>query len=174
MTIPLLGRALAALVAPAAAAAALVTPGAAQSPPPPHPYRPPVEAPVRDWYRAPASPFGPGNRGLEFVTVPGSLVRAIGAGVVVFAGQVGGRLHVTVRHADGLRSTYSFLAELAVSAGQAVAGGQPVGRSGAALHLGVRDAAGYRDPAPLVFGRARVRLAPLPARQRAEPSPDPG
>jgi murein DD-endopeptidase MepM/ murein hydrolase activator NlpD len=139
-------------------------------------YRPPVSAPVTDPFRAPAHPFGPGNRGLEYRSTPGSAVGAIGAGTVVFAGPVAGQLHVTVRHADGLRSTYSYLAEIAVGADEPVVRGQLVGRAGARLHLGVRCGTAYLDPAPLFARRGRARLvpddrfpAPAPPTGRTEP-----
>jgi murein DD-endopeptidase MepM/ murein hydrolase activator NlpD len=126
------------------------------------PYRPPVDAPIVDAFRLPDGPFGAGNRGLEYATTPGTPVWAIGAGVVVFAGQVAGPLHVTVLHPDGLRSSYSYLAEILVKAGQHVAGGQVVGRTGERFHLGVRSGGTYLDPATL-FTVAGVRLVPVGA-----------
>src|SRR2546426_469687 len=39
-------------------------------------YRPPVEAPVTDPFRPPLTPYGPGNRGIEYATVPGASVHA--------------------------------------------------------------------------------------------------
>ena len=68
-------------------------------------YSPPVVAPVIDPFRAPTGPYGPGNRGLEYATRAGAPVTAIGAGRVAFAGQVAGRLVVSVEHPDGLRSS---------------------------------------------------------------------
>ena len=43
-------------------------------------YQPPVDAPVVDEFRAPATPYGPGNRGLDYATTPGTVIGAIGAG----------------------------------------------------------------------------------------------
>ncbi len=85
-------------------------------------YQPPVDAPVVDPFRVPFGQFGPGNRGLTYDAAPGSPVRASAAGEVVFAGPVAGSLHVTVLHADGLRSSYSFLESVAVRRGQDVVG----------------------------------------------------
>src|SRR2546427_4550471 len=68
-------------------------------------YRPPVDAPVDDGFRPPATPWGPGNRGIDYATAPGAPVHAAAAGEVVFAGQVGGSLHVVVLHADGIRTS---------------------------------------------------------------------
>ena len=140
---------------PPAAAAPLCEPGQR--------YRPPVEAPVTDPFRAPLTPFGPGNRGLEYRTRAGQTVRAIGAGVVTFAGSIGGSRYVTVSHADGLRSSYSYLAEILVAERQVLATGAPLGRAGPSFHLGVRCGDAYLDPAALIGpggGRWRARLVP--------------
>jgi len=112
-------------------------------------YAPPVDAPVIDPFRPPATPYGPGNRGLEYATGPGLEARAIGAGRVTFAGQVAGRGVVTVEHADGLRSSLTGLTSISVRAGEQVAGGQVLGTTAAALHLGVRRDGAYIDPASL-------------------------
>lgn len=130
------------------------------------PYRPPVDRPVVDPFRAPAGPYGPGNRGLEYATVPGDVAGAIGPGVVAFAGQVAGRLVVSVVHPDGLRSSLTGLAAVSVTVGQLVRTGDPLGVTGSLLHLGARDGDRYIDPA-LLFGPARprhARLVPDPER----------
>ena len=128
-------------------------------------YQPPVHAPVVDFFRPPASHFGAGNRGIDYATPPGTPVGAAAAGQVVFAGQVGGPLHVVVRHADGLRTSYSFLASVSVRAGNRVTAGQEVGRSGPSLHFGARRGDTYIDPltlfAPAPSGR--VHLVPTGA-----------
>ena len=125
-------------------------------------YRPPVDAPVIDPYRAPTSPYGPGNRGIDYATVPGTVVRAVAAGTVTFAGTVAGSRYVTVEHADGLRSSYGELASISVIEGQSVATGDEVGRAGPTLHLGMRRGEEYLDPESL-FGAAPpdVRLIPV-------------
>ena len=138
-------------------------------------YIPPVAAPVVDPFHLPETPFGPGNRGLEYATVPGTAVRASAGGVVTFAGPVGGSLYVTVAHPDGVRTSYSYLARLAVVLGQTVRQGQVVGVAGARFHFGARVAGEYIDPAGLLSGAAfDVVLLPLgpapvpvPARLRA-------
>lgn len=123
-------------------------------------YRPPVDAPVVDGFRLPDGPYGAGNRGLEYATRPGQEVRAIGTGVVTFAGPVAGTRAVTVRHPDGLRSSLTHLSEVLVAPGQRVALGEVVGRAGERLHLGVRSGGTYLDPAAL-FTTPMVRLVPL-------------
>lgn len=138
-------------------------------------YVPPVDAPVVDPFHLPVTPYGPGNRGLDYDTVPGTPVRASADGVVVFAGQVGGTLHVTVGHADGIRTSYSFLARIAVVLGQRVRQGDPVGTAGERFHFGARSGDAYIDPAGL-FSGAYVTLAllPLDAAPVGPPRPPPG
>lgn len=127
-------------------------------------YVPPVEAPVSDPFRAPAGPYAPGNRGIEYDTEPGGAVVASADGVVAFAGPVGGALHVTLSHTDGVRTSYSFLATVEVVTGQQVRQGDRIGGSGDQLHFGARAGArgDYFDPAGLFAGTAvTVELLPL-------------
>lgn len=125
-------------------------------------YRPPVDAPVIDRFRPPTTPYGPGNRGIDYATVPGTAVGAAAVGVVAFAGPVGAGLHVVVLHPDGIRTSYSFLASIVVRRGQPVAQGEPVGTAGTALHFGARAGDAYVDPLVLLApeGRVTVRLVP--------------
>lgn len=136
-------------------------------------YAPPVDAPVSDPFRPPPEPWMAGNRGIEYATVPGTPVRAIGPGAVVFAGPVAGSLHVTILHPDGLRSSYSFLAAIRVHRGQRVRGGAVVGVAGERFHVGVRRGRTYLDPASL-WGRpvrgGRVLLVPLDGGPRLGPT----
>lgn len=144
------------------------------------PYQPPVDAPVVDSFRPPPSAFGAGNRGIDYGTAPGTPVGAAAPGRVVFAGPVGGQLHVVVLHADGVRTSYSFLAAVSVRRGDRVVAGQEVGRTGLTFHFGARRGDIYLDPltlfAPAVTGR--VHLVPdVPVgperheRQAARPPP---
>jgi murein DD-endopeptidase MepM/ murein hydrolase activator NlpD len=133
------------------------------------PYRPPVDAPVVDGFRLPAGQYGPGNRGLEYATSPGQPVRAIGPGLVVWAGNVAGNLAVTVLHPDGLRSSYSYLAEALVKVGARVSTGTRIGTAGERLQLGVRVGGTYLDPATL-FTSLSVHLVPLD--DGSPPTPD--
>jgi hypothetical protein len=124
---------------------------------------PPVDEPVIDPFRPPATPYGAGNRGLEYDTRPGEPVRASAAGTVVYAGQIGGTLHVTVLHADGVHTSYSFLSRVAVVRGQHVAQGDSVGSAGDRLHFGARIGDAYFDPALLfaAAGAGTVELIPF-------------
>jgi len=152
-------RTLLVLCCAALSSGSLAVPAAAADPPG---YHPPVDAPVLDPFRPPATAYGPGNRGLEYDTEPGTPVRAIADGEVTFAGLVAGTRHVTVLHPDGVRSTYSFLATVAVVVGQRVGQGDGVGTTAGTLHLGVRRGDAYFDPASLFATvPVQVRLVPF-------------
>lgn len=159
----------------AAVAAALVTAATATvaarpagaGPPEPVLHTPPVDAPVADPFRPPATEYGPGNRGLAYDLAPGTPVRATADGDVVFAGRVGATQHVTVLHADGLRTSYSFLSSTAVQRGDVVRRGDVVGEAGKGFHLGARDGEHYLDPESL-FGQRVVDVRLVP---HAEPLP---
>jgi murein DD-endopeptidase MepM/ murein hydrolase activator NlpD len=130
------------------------------------PYLPPVaptDGVIVEHFRPPPTPYGPGNRGIDYMTRPGAPVVAPAAGVVRFAGPVAGRLVVTVLHPDGLRSSDTGLAAVAVVIGQHVARGQVVGWAGPTLHFGVRRPDGtYLDPEALFAARPAARLVPGP------------
>jgi len=149
---------------PRALAAALVLLLARWPSPEPVDYQPPVDAPISDPFRPPTSRYGRGNRGLEYDTDPGEVVLAAAGGEVTFAGQVGGRLHVTVLHADGVRTTYGPLARIApgVRSGLHLDAGDPVGSAGEHLLWSARLGRAYIDPAELLAasGTMRVRLVP--------------
>lgn len=124
-------------------------------------YRPPVDTQPIDGFRPPMSPYGAGNRGVDFATERGHPVTAAAPGVVAFAGPVGGALHVTVLHPDGIRTSYSFLASVTVRRGAHVEGGQEIGRAGARLHWGARAGDAYVDPMVLLGDTGRVTRARL-------------
>ncbi len=137
--------------------------GGSEYPPvPPGTYVRPVDRAVLDPFRLPQGQYGPGNRGLEYDTLPGDPVRAIGAGQVTFAGQVAGRLVVSIVHPDGRRSSLVGLASLSVRAGELVARGTLVGTAAPQLHLGLREGERYVDPAPFLSdGPRRAVLVPV-------------
>ncbi|HUP86405.1 MAG TPA: peptidoglycan DD-metalloendopeptidase family protein [Acidimicrobiales bacterium] len=107
-------------------------------------YRPPVDAMVIDGFRPPTTPYGPGNRGIDYATTEEQPVRAAADGEVTFAGRIGASasaVHVTVLHRDGIRTTYSFLATATVRRGDHVHQGDTLGTTGpptTALHFGAR------------------------------------
>lgn len=144
----------------AAVLAATVAVPAGADPVPEH--GPPVEAPVVDPFRAPPQPWQAGNRGIEYGTPAGTEVRATADGTVAFAGVVAGTRHVTVRHEDDVRTSYSFLDRIDVVVGQRVRQGDVLGTTAGNLHLGARRGDAYFDPASLfAAGPVRVRLVPF-------------
>lgn len=117
--------------------------------------------------------WGSGHRGVDLRAATEAPVRAVGAGVVVFAGELAGRGVVSVQH-GALRTTYEPVAAT-VAAGDRVNPGEVIGTlaaapgsghcpSDACLHLGLRSGTAYLDPM-LLFRPVRVRL--LPSRRAA-------
>lgn len=132
-------------------------------------WAPPVVAPVIDPFREPACPWCPGNRGLEYGTGAGIVVRSVTAGRVKFSGLVAEVGYVVVGLADGRRVTYGGVSGSGLSEGDPVVSGARLGITHRNLHLGLRDGDTYLDPAPHL-GRLvhRARLVPLDG---AEPRP---
>jgi hypothetical protein len=114
----------------------------------------PVDGAVARPFEQPSSVYGPGHRGVDFASAPGTPVRAANAGIVTFAGAVAGTLHVTLAHGATLRTSYSYLQSVAVREGQTVArddivgvsGGSDDDHAGTVLHFGVRVGDRYVDP----------------------------
>lgn len=148
-----------------AASAVAVSPAAADD----LDYQAPIDAPIVDHFRPPAAKWAAGNRGIDYQTTAGTPVTAAEEGRVEFAGQVGGTLHVVVRHPDGLRTSYSFLASIAVVEGQTVSSGTIVGTAGDSLHFGVRSGDTYIDPELVLRGAAfSVHLVPAEGETEAQ------
>jgi murein DD-endopeptidase MepM/ murein hydrolase activator NlpD len=137
------------------------------------PWRWPLSGPVVARFHVNANPYVAGqHRGIDIAAPVGTPVVAAAAGVVSFAGPVGGRLFVTIDHGGGLESTCSFLSSIAVHRGDTVAQGQVIAASGTGhvgdtipnLHFGVRLNDAYVDPldylGPIDVWRF-IRLAPL-------------
>ncbi|HEX5587943.1 MAG TPA: M23 family metallopeptidase, partial [Acidimicrobiia bacterium] len=114
----------------------------------------PVDGALVRPFEEPSSVYGAGHRGADLAAAPGTPVRAANDGEVTFAGSVAGTLHVTVTHAGGLRTSYSFLQSVAVHTGDVVARGEVIGATGGTnddhhgdvLHLGLRLGDRYLDP----------------------------
>lgn len=138
---------------------------AAGAPPAIVTYRPPVDAPVVDAFRPPPENWNAGNRGLDYATRPGTPVGASADGEVVFAGPIAGEHHVVVLHDDGIRTSYSFLASVAVRRGDKVRQGEPVGTAGERVHFGARAGEAYVDPA-LLFGGGPPQVHLVPDEER--------
>lgn len=124
---------------------------------------PPVDGRVIDPFRLPDEPWLRGNRGLEYETTPGEIVRASATGVVSFSGSVAGSLFVTVRHDGTLVTTVGFVESVLVSVGDFVQQGSPLAIAGESIHFTARRDGEYIDP-ELLFQRfvVVVRLVPGP------------
>ena len=126
-------------------------------------YIAPVAGRVVDWFRRPVHIGAPGNRGWEYETQPDSPVVAAGAGHVRFAGQVGGSLYVSINHPDGVRTTYSYVKDIAVKKGDFVEQGSVLASTkGRSFHFGAIRDGDYIDPAELMgqVGPKSARLVP--------------
>jgi len=130
-------------------------PPVVEAPPSEVEYTPPVAAPIIDPFRPPETFAGAGNRGLEYGVTAGTPIMAAADGTVVFSGQVGGRQFITIAHADGVETTYSFLSERRVIVGDRVVRGQVIALSGATFHFGAKVGDGYLDPETL-FAASRA------------------
>ncbi|MGW7406795.1 murein hydrolase activator EnvC family protein [Streptomyces sp. NPDC054833] len=168
---------------PLGLAAVLLAPFARADVPPPAP-RPPVPALGRAWpvgtrpavvrgWEPPATPYGPGHRGVDLAAAPGTPVRSVAAGRVSFAGRVAGRGVVAVRLAGtDLRTTYEPV-HPSVKKGDEVAAGEVVGVleptgshcGSACLHWGLIRGETYVDPLsllpPWLLNRGPSRLLPV-------------
>jgi murein DD-endopeptidase MepM/ murein hydrolase activator NlpD len=135
-------------------------------------YIPPVTAPIVDPFRAPACPFCPGNRGLEYEPRLGSPVAAASAGSVTFSGVVAGVRYVVIQQSDGLLATYGRLATVRVVVGASVSAGDVVGTTTERFFFGLRRADMYIDPTPFL-GTLRYRPRLVPADGSAPRRPPP-
>ncbi len=135
----------------------------------------PVDAPyavVRPFI-APATPYSAGHRGID-VRAAGGVVYAPAAGTVIFARVVVDRPVLSIRHADGVLSSYEPV-ESALVAGDAVQRGDVLGTvlpghcASPCLHLGVRVDGEYVSPLLLLGGLPRSVLLPT-RRGRSRPT----
>ncbi len=117
-------------------------------------YQPPVDAPVIDAFRPPGTPYGPGNRGLEYDTADDTVVSSSAGGTVTFAGWIGDKAFITLRHDDAVSTTYSNLTRLDVAEGDTVLARTPIGLAGSGFHFGAKRASHYLDPAVLLAASA--------------------
>lgn len=125
----------------------------------------------------PESQWGPGHRGVDLAAGPGQEVLSAAAGRVAFAGRVAGKPVVVIEH-GGVRTTYEPVLA-AVTVGQPVRAGQPIGQVGGGshcaegcLHWGLRRGDDYLDPLSLLGAAAgsdaSLRLFPADRRRVVE------
>ena len=115
---------------------------------------------------APTTPYGPGHRGIDVAAPVGAVVYAPVAGEVYFAGVVVDRPVLSIRHPDGLLSSFEPVVSSLV-AGAAVHRGEPVGTlvaghcSATCLHVGVRLHGHYVSPLKYLWGIRHSVLLPV-------------
>ncbi len=127
--------------------------------------RAPVAGPIVRGFEAPAGPYGPGHRGVDFGVALGTRVLAPAAGRVIFAGTVAGLAWMAVEVAPGVVVSLGPLAGPLPTPGTTLAAGAPAGAVApghdGTLHLGLRIDGSYVDPLPYLAGNGPPRLAPL-------------
>ncbi|PLS23943.1 M23 family metallopeptidase [Bifidobacterium imperatoris] len=112
------------------------------------------DAIVTDSFDQPLTPWATGHRGLDLSTSPGEAILAPRVGTISFAGRVGGKDVVSIRHRGGVTSTFEpALTDLSV--GTTVLAGDSIGVvrgdsdhcEDSCLHWGLkRGSNDYLDP----------------------------
>jgi murein DD-endopeptidase MepM/ murein hydrolase activator NlpD len=147
----------AAAVAPHAAPSAAVT---SSDGPAFGTYRWPVHGDVIRPFEEPANPYSAGHRGIDVAAPIGTTIRAPAAGTVSFAGTVAGSLFISIDHAGGIRTSYSWVSAVSVKKGAVLKAGGVIGRTGQGhpgserphLHFSARLNGTYIDPMLLLGG----------------------
>lgn len=123
---------------------------------------------VERGFDPPPQPWLPGHRGVDLSGSAGEAVLAAADGVVSFTGRVARVPVVSIRHRNGLLTTYQPVRSR-LRAGDPVRLGQQIGRlvepgshcaPQACLHWGLRRGVDYLDPLALLHLNP-VRLLPL-------------
>ncbi|OAN43326.1 M23 family metallopeptidase [Microbacterium sp. H83] len=117
-------------------------------------------------FRAPASEYGSGHRGVDVIAQVGAVVVAPAAGIVAFRGTVVDRPLITVDHGGGYISTFEPLVST-LAPGAVVGPGDPIGTvavgghaAASTLHVGVRLDGTYINPLLLFDDVPRAVLLP--------------
>ena len=112
------------------------------------------------------------HNGIDFAAPSGTAVRAVGDGVVEFAGQQSGYGNIIiVKHRNDLSTVYAHLSRMDVKVGQSVAQSQFIGAVGSTgwatgphLHFEYRVNGEYTDPA--VIAKQEGDMTPIAAASR--------
>ncbi|MGV8884234.1 MAG: M23 family metallopeptidase [Microbacteriaceae bacterium] len=115
-------------------------------------------------YLSPETPYAAGHRGVD-IRATSPLITSPAAGTVHFVGFVVDRPVLSIRHDDGLISSYEPVAS-SLKQGDPVARGDPIGEllaghcATTCLHFGVRLNGSYISPLLLLGGVPRAVLLP--------------
>lgn len=129
----------------------------------------PVRSPweIQREFVAPASQYGAGHRGIDLRVEQGDEIVAPADGTVFFTGVVVDRPVISIRHADGLMSSFEPVTSDLV-AGQLVAHGDRIGQvtsgghcADSCVHFGVRLHGQYISPRLVLGSLQRAVLLPL-------------
>jgi murein DD-endopeptidase MepM/ murein hydrolase activator NlpD len=123
-------------------------------------YRWPVHGEVIRPFEEPVNQYSAGHRGIDIAAPFATPIRAPADGTVSFAGAVAGSLFISVDHAGGIRTSYSWVSVVSVKKGQAVRAGDVIGKTGQGhpgsdrthLHFSARLDGTYIDPMLLLGG----------------------
>jgi murein DD-endopeptidase MepM/ murein hydrolase activator NlpD len=116
-------------------------------------------------YAAPPSPYGRGHRGVDLAAPEGSVVRAPAAGIVYYVGFVVDRPVLSIRHEDGVLSSFEPV-DSDLERGDAVEAGDVLGTllpghcAETCLHVGARILGQYVSPLRYLGGVPRSVLLP--------------
>ncbi|WP_424211412.1 M23 family metallopeptidase [Streptomyces sp. BI20] len=126
---------------------------------------PVANALVTTQYRAGGAMWSSGSHsGIDFQASMGTSVHAVGAGVIVEAGDGGAYgNNIVIKHNDGTYTQYGHLSQILVSVGQQVTPGQQIGLSGSTgnssgphLHFEARTGPAYgSDIDPIAYLRGK-------------------
>lgn len=152
---------------------------------PPVVYEAPLDGGVVRGFEPPLRSWGSGHRGVDLAALPGDAARAAADGTVTFAGAVAGERWVSVRHDDGVVTSYGPLGIVTAEPGARLVRGGVVGTvapghrdRGWSLHWGARRDGEYIDPLsllepvrwrPALVGPGRTRVGDPPAIERYAP-----
>jgi murein DD-endopeptidase MepM/ murein hydrolase activator NlpD len=130
----------------------------------------PVDGGVNAGFGWRTDPFPEFHKGLDLAADYGTRVHAAAAGIVASAGWAGDYgIKVDIDHGNGYHTWYCHLSRTAVSPGQRVARGEPIGAVGSTgestgphLHYQVMHAGVAIDPLPFLHGVPPGIMATLP------------
>lgn len=116
---------------------------------------------IRGFDAPPDDPYAAGHRGLDVAAPEGTAVYSSAPGTITYDGWVAGNQTVTIEHGNRIRTTYSYMADMAFHYGAYVTRGRIIGHVGKGhpdsglpphVHLSARYDDTYFDPTWLYVG----------------------